>query len=207
MADDFRAEKDSMGEMRIPARFLYGASTQRAFENFPVSGIRFSRDFIRVLAITKRCCAEVNHELGKLDAKLFEAISNACHQIAEGKYDEHFVIDIFQTGSGTSTNMNFNEVAANVANLSLGGMVGAKKPVHPNDHVNMGQSSNDMIPTAIHVSTAVAVQERLIPALQALQSTLGQKAQAFSAIVKIGRTHLQDATPILLGQEFSGYEA
>ena len=202
---DFRIEKDSMGEMKIPGKFLYGASTQRAVENFPVSQIRFSRDFIRVLSVIKACCAETNKKLGKLDAKLSEAILKACDTIAEGKYDDSFVLDIFQTGSGTSTNMNFNEVAANVANIALGSEVGSKKPVHPNDHVNMGQSSNDMIPTAIHVAAAVGIAERLVPALVKLEATLDKKAQTFKDIVKIGRTHLQDATPITLGQEFSGY--
>lgn len=204
--NEFRVEKDSMGEMRTPAKSLYGATTQRAVENFPVSGLRFSRDFIRDLAIIKACCAEVNQKLGKLDAKISEAILKASSAIAEGKYDEHFVVDIFQTGSGTSTNMNYNEVAANVANLALGSAVGSKKPVHPNDHVNMGQSSNDIIPTAIHVAAAVAVNEKLLPALRGLEKTLQKKTEAFKGIVKTGRTHLQDATPITLGQEFSGYQ-
>lgn len=206
MAQDFRVEKDSMGEMKIPSKFLYGASTQRAVENFPVSGLRFSREFIRVLAVIKASCAEVNKSLGKLDPKIADAIVKASAEIAEGKYDEHFVVDIFQTGSGTSTNMNYNEVAANVANLALGGAVGSKKPVHPNDHVNMGQSSNDIIPTAMHVAAAVATQEKLLPALKGLHTTLSKKAKDFASIVKTGRTHLQDATPITLGQEFSGYE-
>ncbi len=206
MANEFRSEKDSMGEMQLPATALYGATTQRAVENFPISGIRFSRDFIRMLAVIKASCAEVNQKLGKLDAKIAGAIVKAAHEIEQGKYDDHFVLDIFQTGSGTSTNMNFNEVAANVANLALGSAVGTKKPVHPNDHVNMGQSSNDIIPTAIHVAAAMTVHEKLIPALKALQGTLQKKSAAFSKIVKTGRTHLQDATPILLGQEFSGYE-
>lgn len=206
MANETRSEKDSMGEMQLPAKALYGATTQRAVENFPISGIRFSRDFIRMLAIIKASCAEVNQKLGKLDPKIAGAIVKAAKEIEEGKHDDHFVLDIFQTGSGTSTNMNFNEVAANVANLGLGSAVGTKKPVHPNDHVNMGQSSNDIIPTAIHVAAAMTVQEKLIPALKQLEATLGKKAQAFSKIVKTGRTHLQDATPILLGQEFSGYE-
>jgi fumarate hydratase class II len=196
-----------MGEMKIPSHFLYGASTQRGVENFPVSGIRFSRDFIRVLALIKASCAEVNQKLGHLNAQISKAIIEACHGISEGKYDEHFVLDIFQTGSGTSTNMNFNEVAANIANISLGGQVGSKKPVHPNDHVNRGQSSNDIIPTAIHVAAAVLAHEKLLPALRQLKKTLGDKANSFMKIVKTGRTHLQDATPILLGQEFSGFEA
>jgi len=203
---DFRSEKDSMGEMKIPSKFLYGASTQRGVENFPVSDLRFNRDFIRVLAVIKASCAEVNQKLGKLDGKIADAIKGAAQGIAEGKYDEHFVLDIFQTGSGTSTNMNFNEVAANIANLAVGSTVGSKKPVHPNDHVNMGQSSNDIIPTAIHVAAAVTCHEKLIPALKQLQGTLAKKAKDFDGIVKTGRTHLQDATPIRLGQEFSGYE-
>jgi fumarate hydratase class II len=202
---DWRTEKDSMGEMRLPAHALWGATTQRAIENFPISGIRFSRDFIRTLALVKAAAAETNSELGKLDAKLAGAIVAAAEAIAEGKYDEHFPLDVFQTGSGTSTNMNFNEVAANVANLALGSSVGAKKPVHPNDHVNMGQSSNDIIPTVIHVAAAVATQEKLIPALRKLATALDDKAKAFDGIVKTGRTHLADATPIRLGQEFSGY--
>jgi fumarate hydratase class II len=200
-----RIEKDSMGEMKIPSDRLYGASTQRAVENFPVSGLRFSREFIEILACVKSCCAEVNRDLGKLAPDIAGAIISASEAIALGKYDEHFVLDIFQTGSGTSTNMNFNEVAANVANVGLGSAVGSKKPVHPNDHVNMGQSSNDIIPTVIHVAAAVAVERRLLPALTKLQATLDIKSAKFQSIVKIGRTHLQDATPILLGQEFSGY--
>ncbi len=206
MATDFRIEKDSMGEMKLPAKAIYGATTQRAVENFPVSGIRFGRDFIRVLAVIKASCAEVNQKLGKLDAKIAAAVIEAAQAIEQGKYDGEFVLDIFQTGSGTSTNMNFNEVAANIANLALGSAVGSKKPIHPNDHVNMGQSSNDIIPTAIHVAAAVMVQEKLLPALKGLRATLQKKSAAFSTIVKTGRTHLQDATPILLGQEFSGYE-
>jgi fumarate hydratase, class II len=206
VSTEFRTEKDSMGEMQLPASALYGATTQRAVENFPVSGIPVSREFIRTLSVIKSACAEVNQGLGKLDAKLASAILGAASEIEKGKYDAHFPIDIFQTGSGTSTNMNFNEVAANVANLALGSTVGSKKPVHPNDHVNMGQSSNDIIPTAIHVAAAVMVTEKLLPSLQQLQNTLTKKAAAFSGIVKTGRTHLQDATPILLGQEFSGYE-
>lgn len=207
MSEEFRIEKDSMGEMRLPKKSLYGATTQRAVENFPVSGIRFGREFIRVLSVLKASCAEVNVKLGKLDKKLGESIVAASDKIAAGHYDEHFVLDIFQTGSGTSTNMNFNEVAANVANLALGSSVGSKSPVHPNDHVNMGQSSNDIIPTAIHLAAAVGIKERLLPSLKHLENSLGAKAKEFSSIVKTGRTHLQDATPVTLGQEFSGYEA
>lgn len=206
MAGEFRIETDSMGAVRVPSDALYGASTQRAVDNFPVSGLRFSGDFIRALAIIKANCAEVNMALGRLEANLGESIVNAANEIADGKYHEAFVVDVFQTGSGTSTNMNFNEVAANIANLRLGSHVGAKKPVHPNDHVNMGQSSNDIIPTAIHVTAAIVANERLLPALRTLHASLQQKSNEFAAIVKTGRTHLQDATPILLGQEFSGYE-
>jgi fumarate hydratase, class II len=202
---EMRTEKDSMGEMKVPANALYGATTQRAVENFPVSGLRFSREFIQTLATIKAACAEVNRKLGKLDAKIADAILKASTEIAAGKYDDQFVLDIFQTGSGTSTNMNFNEVAANVANVALGSAIGSKKPVHPNDHVNMGQSSNDIIPTAIHVAAAWATREKLLPAMKNLEIALDRKAQAFMKIVKTGRTHLQDATPILLGQEFSGY--
>ncbi len=205
MAAQFRTEKDSMGEMKIPTHCLYGASTQRAVENFPISGWRFSREFIRVLAQLKSACAQENKKLGLLDNRLAAAILTACDAIAEGKYDEHFVVDVFQTGSGTSTNMNFNEVAANLANLSLGGLVGGKKPVHPNDHVNLGQSSNDVIPTAIHLAAALAVKDALLPALKDLHSTFNKKAKDFAKITKVGRTHLMDATPIRLGQEFSGY--
>jgi len=202
---DSRLEKDSMGEMKIPSQFLYGATTQRAVENFPISGIRFSREFIEALAHIKGACAEVNQKLGKLDAKIATSIMQAAESIASGKHDQHFVLDIFQTGSGTSTNMNFNEVAANVANVALGSAVGSKKPIHPNDHVNMGQSSNDIIPTSIHVAAALSIQNSLIPALENLHKTLEKKTEQFNPIVKVGRTHLQDATPILLGQEFSGY--
>ena len=191
--------------MKIPSHYLYGASTQRAVENFPVSGLRFSRDFIRALGTVKAGCAQVNKELGRLKPDVADAIFKASQTIAEGTHDEHFVVDIFQTGSGTSTNMNFNEVAANVANVDLGGEVGSKSPIHPNDDVNMGQSSNDVIPTAIHVAAAMMVSEKLIPAFIGLQQSLEAKAKEFSGLVKTGRTHLQDATPITLGQEFSGY--
>jgi fumarate hydratase, class II len=201
-----RIEKDSMGEMKVPGEALYGATTQRAVENFPVSGIRFSRDFVRILAVVKASCAEVNKKLKLLDSKVADAIVKASVEIEEGKHDEQFVLDIFQTGSGTSTNMNFNEVAANIANLKLGSKIGSKSPVHPNDHVNRGQSSNDVIPTVIHVAAAWSVREKLLPALKNLEVTLGKKVKAFKGIVKTGRTHLQDATPILLAQEFSGYE-
>lgn len=201
----FRKEKDSMGEMSIPQDKLYGASTQRAVENFPISSLRFSSRFIRVFAWVKEACAQANLELGLLETKRANAILKACREIETGKYDSHFVVDVFQTGSGTSTNMNFNEVAANLANLEMGSKVGSHHPVHPNDHVNLGQSSNDVFPTVIHVAAALAVVEKLIPAAETLESSLHKKSVEFEKIVKVGRTHLQDATPLLLGQEFSGY--
>lgn len=205
--NEFRAERDSMGEMKIQNRYLYGATTQRAVENFPISGIRFSRGFIRLLAVLKGACAKVNQDLGKLDPKIATAVQEAALAIESGEYDEHFVLDIFQTGSGTSTNMNFNEVASNIANLRMGSTVGSRKPVHPNDHVNMGQSSNDVIPTTIHLAAAVSINELLTPALKTLKDTLEKKSRELDGFVKTGRTHLQDATPIRLGQEFSGYAA
>ena len=202
---DFRIETDSMGEMRVPAGAYWGAQTQRAVENFPISDLRFPRRFLRALGMIKMASARANMELGLLDKKLGEAIFQAAKEVMEGKLDEQFVVDIFQTGSGTSTNMNANEVIANRASEILGGKIGDKKPVHPNDHVNMGQSSNDVIPTCIHVAALEGIERDLLPALKKLQEALKQKAKEFDPIVKIGRTHLQDATPIRLGQEFSGY--
>jgi fumarate hydratase class II len=193
-----------MGEMEVPADAYYGASTQRAVLNFPISGLRFNRQFIRALALIKMAAARVNADLGLLDAETAQVVETAAREVAEGKLDDHFPLDIFQTGSGTSTNMNANEVIANRAGELLGGERGSRR-VHPNDHVNMGQSSNDVIPTAIHVSALVAIEETLIPALQGLQATLSEKSREFWPIVKTGRTHLQDATPIRLGQEFLGY--
>jgi fumarate hydratase class II len=200
-----RIEKDSMGEMTVPANAYWGATTQRAVENFPVSGYRFGRRYIRALGLIKQAAAKVNKDLGKLDPKLADLITAGAQQVVEGRHDAQFPIDIFQTGSATSTNMNANEVIANAAIEKVGGIIGSKNPVHPNDHVNMGQSSNDVIPTAIHVATADALQFELIPALKHLNARLTEKAAAFDKIIKIGRTHLQDATPIRLGQEFSGY--
>jgi fumarate hydratase class II len=205
MATDRRTESDSLGNVEVPASALYGAQTQRASENFPVSGLRLPRRVIRALALIKKAAAEVNRDAGKLDAKLAEAIMAAAHEVAAGQHDGEFVVDIFQTGSGTSSNMNANEVIANRAIQLLGGQVGSKKPVHPNDHVNMGQSSNDVFPTAVHVAATEAMERDLIPALEALQGALGSKARAFDHVVKIGRTHLMDAVPIRLGQEFAGY--
>src|SRR5579884_1122272 len=199
-----RVERDSMGEMRVPADAYYGASTQRAVLNFPISDLRFPRSFIRALGQIKQAAAQTNEELGLLDPQLAEAIVRAAQEVIDGRLDSHFVLDIFQTGSGTSTNMNANEVIANRASELLGGTRGSRK-VHPNDHVNFGQSSNDVIPTAIHLSALLSIEQDLIPALQGLQKALEEKAEEFMPIVKTGRTHLQDATPIRLGQEFLGY--
>ena len=201
----FKIERDTMGEVRVPADVYYGAQTQRAVENFPVSGIRFPGVFIKALGLTKKCCAQVNAELALLDPQLAKSIMAAAEEVAAGKMDEQFVVDIFQTGSGTSTNMNANEVIATRANELLTGKRDARKPVHPNDHVNMGQSSNDVIPTAIHIAALASVTEDLIPGLEILYGSLDNKSEEFDSIVKIGRTHLQDAVPIRLGQEFSGY--
>jgi len=201
---EYRIEKDSMGEVKVPKSAYYGAQTQRAVENFPVSGIGFPPRFIRALAIIKHSAATANEDLKLLDPKIADVIRRAAFEVMEGKLDREFVVDIFQTGSGTSTNMNVNEVIANRA-LELLGKERGTKGVHPNDHVNMSQSSNDVIPTAIHVSALEAIQSELLPALGELHLALKKKAQAFDRIVKIGRTHLADATPIRLGQEFSGY--
>ena len=200
-----RKEKDSMGDMQIPDDAYYGAQTQRAVENFPISGITISKSMIQALGKIKRSAAIVNHELGLLDDDRKIAIVQASDEIIEGKFDSQFPVDIYQTGSGTSSNMNCNEILSNRASEIMGGKIGAKDPVHPNDHVNLGQSSNDVIPTAIHIASNTMLEEELIPALQNLANELDKKATAFSDIVKIGRTHLQDATPITLGQEFSGY--
>ena len=194
-----------MGEVQVPGNALYGAQTQRAAENFPISNLRFPREFIRALGLIKLSAARANMDLGLLEKKIGDAIVKASQEVIDGKLDEHFVLDIFQTGSGTSTNMNANEVISNRAIQILGGVVGSKKPVHPNDHVNMGQSSNDVIPSAMHVAAMESIERSLIPALRKLQRSLAAKAKEFDSIVKIGRTHLQDATPIRLGQEFGGY--
>jgi len=199
-----RSERDSMGPMEVPLDAYYGASTMRAVLNFPISDLRFPRRFIQVLGLVKQCAAEVNAELGLLERPLADAIARAAAEVAEGRFDDQFVVDVFQTGSGTSTNMNANEVIANRAAELLGGQRGAKL-VHPNDHVNVGQSSNDVIPTVIHVSACLAIRDELAPALGALQLSLAAKAQEFMPVVKTGRTHLQDATPIRLGQVFLGY--
>jgi fumarate hydratase class II len=201
---EFRTEADSMGEMQVPAGAYYGAQTARAVENFPISNLRFSRQFIRALGLIKKHAAITNTSLGLLPEKLSKAIQPAAQEVIDGKLDEQFVVDVFQTGSGTSTNMNANEVIANRAAEILGGKRGDKL-VHPNDHVNQGQSSNDVIPTAIHLAALEAIEFQLGPALMELHQSLLQKADEFGGILKIGRTHLQDATPIRLGQEFSGY--
>jgi len=200
----YRIERDSMGEVKVPKEAYYGAQTQRAVENFPVSGIGFPPEFIHALATTKYAPAAVNEELGLLEPTIADAIRKAAAEVMEGKLDKEFVVDIFQTGSGTSTNMNANEVIANRA-LELLGKPPGSKDIHPNDHVNMGQSSNDVIPTAMHIAALKAIQRKLLPALEGLHAGLQRKAEEFDPIVKIGRTHLADATPIRLGQEFAGY--
>jgi fumarate hydratase class II len=204
MKDEFRVEADSMGEMKVPADAYYGAQTARAVENFPISNLRFPRQFIRALGLIKKHAAATNAGLGYVPPKIAQAVQQAAQEVIDGKWDHQFVVDIFQTGSGTSTNMNTNEVIANRAIELLGGKRGDKS-VHPNDHVNCGQSSNDVIPTAIHLAALDSIVHQLIPALNELHGALLAKAQAFGNILKIGRTHLQDATPIRLGQEFSGY--
>jgi fumarate hydratase class II len=200
-----RVERDSMGELPVPADAYYGAQTMRAVRNFPISDLRFPRRFIRAIALIKGTAALVNQELGLLDAHLADAISRAAEEVADGRFDDQFPIDIFQTGSGTSTNMNANEVIANRAIELLGGELGSRKPVHPNDHLNICQSSNDVIPTAIHIAALMAIVEDLVPAMERLQRSLERKAEEFMPVVKTGRTHLQDATPIRLGQEFLGF--
>jgi fumarate hydratase class II len=202
----FRIEKDSLGEMQVPAEALWGAQTQRAVENFPISGLRFPRAFIAALGEIKKAAAQTNVALALLDAGLAESIIAACDEVIAGRLDEHFVLDIFQTGSGTSTNMNANEVIANRAIQLRGGRIGGRD-VHPNDHVNMAQSSNDVIPTAMQVAACIAIRRALIPALEQLHAALAARAHAFDGIVKSGRTHLMDATPVRLGQEFGGYAA
>ena len=204
MSNKVRIEKDSMGEMEVPIDALYGASTMRAVLNFPISDLKFSREFIRALGLIKQSAAKANMDLGFLDIEIGKAIAEAAEEVIEGKLDQHFVLDIFQTGSGTSTNTNANEVIANRASQLMGGELGSRL-VHPNDNVNLGQSSNDVIPTAIHVSCLIAIKEQLEPALNTLSKSLNDKSQEFWSVIKTGRTHLQDATPIRLGQEFSGF--
>lgn len=197
---EFRTEKDSMGEVMVPKNAYYGAQTQRAVDNFPVSGIKFSRGFIEALGLVKKTAAKVNTDLDLVDEELTGAIKKAAIEVMEGKLDEDFPIDIFQTGSGTSSNMNANEVIANRANEILG-----SQKIHPNDHVNFGQSSNDVIPTAIRIAAILAVQSNLIPALEQLHKAFIEKGKEFFEVVKTGRTHLMDAVPVTIEQEFSGY--
>ncbi|MGD0917474.1 MAG: class II fumarate hydratase [Thermodesulfobacteriota bacterium] len=201
----YRLERDSMGPVEVPKEAYYGAQTQRAVENFPISGWRFQGEFIHALGLIKYASAKTNFNLGLLGGRIARAIQKASDEVMEGRWDEEFVIDIFQTGSGTSTNMNANEVIANRANEILGGRKGVYRPVHPNDHVNLGQSSNDVFPSTIHISSVNLLRNMLIPALTNLHQALKSKAKEFHSILKIGRTHLQDATPIQLGQEFGGY--
>ena len=200
-----RTDIDTMGKVNLPADALYGASTARAVENFPVSGRGIGSEMIRALGLVKHASARANADLGKLDSTLASAICDAADEVAGGTLDEHFPVDVFQTGSGTSSNMNANEVIANRANMLLGQEIGSKSPIHPNDHVNMGQSSNDVFPTAIHIAALTGIQDTLLPALSKLQAILETKRSEFDDIVKVGRTHLQDATPIRLGQEFSAF--
>ncbi|MBL06311.1 MAG: aspartate ammonia-lyase [Chloroflexi bacterium] len=202
---DMRLEKDSMGELEVPAEALYGGNTRRAQLNFPISNLRFGRSFIKSLGLIKQSAAETNLKLGLIDKDLATAIISSAEEVINGDHDDSFVLDIFQTGSGTSTNMNVNEVISNLSIQKLGGKIGSRNPVHPNDHVNKGQSSNDVIPTAIHIAAAISIKDDLIPSMKILESSLEKKSKEFWEIVKTGRTHLQDATPIRLGQEFKGY--
>lgn len=202
---NFREEKDTMGTVRVPKEAYYGPQTQRAIENFSISGLTMPLVFIHALALIKKCSTKVNADLELLDKTIAASIMDASQEIMDGTFDDQFPVDVFQTGSGTSTNMNMNEVIASRANEMMTGKKGGKTPIHPNDHVNLGQSSNDVIPSTIHVSALISIKDRLMPSLQLLHATLLQKAQEFVDIKKIGRTHLQDAVPMTLGQEFSGY--
>ena len=201
---EFRIEKDSMGEVQVPINGYYGAQTQRAVMNFPISPLRFPRPFIRAMGLVKKAAAETNVDLGHLNKEIASAITQAADEVIEGSLDDQYVVDIFQTGSGTSTNMNTNEVIANRAIEIRGGKIGSRE-IHPNDHVNMSQSSNDVIPTAIHISSMEELQKNLIPALRRLHGSLLNQAAQLDNVLKIGRTHLQDAVPMRLGQEFSAY--
>jgi fumarate hydratase class II len=202
---EFRTEQDSLGEMQVPADAYWGAQTQRAVENFPISGISFGRRFVRALGVVKKAAAQANRDLGHLDDETADAIVAAADEVIAGEHDDQFPVDVFQTGSGTSSNMNANEVIANRAAEIQGADIG-DRVVHPNDHVNFGQSSNDVIPTAMHVASLEAVEKDLLPALDTLREALARKESEFSDVVKTGRTHLQDATPVTLGQEFGGYK-
>jgi fumarate hydratase class II len=202
-----RRESDSFGPIDVAADRYWGAQTQRSLQNFPIGNQRMPLEIVHALALVKRAAADVNRQSGELEPRVASAIADAADEVAQGKWDDHFPLVVWQTGSGTQTNMNVNEVIANRANETLGADLGAKAPVHPNDHVNLAQSSNDSFPTAMHVAAARAIDEKLLPALATLEEALTRKAREFASIVKIGRTHLQDATPITLGQEFSGYAA
>jgi len=206
MSDErnYRVERDSLGEMRVPEDAYWGAQTQRAVENFPISGITFGRRFVRALGVVKKAAARANADLGLVPEDRAEPIVEAADEVIAGDHDDQFPVDVFQTGSGTSSNMNANEVIANRATEIYGGEIGTRE-IHPNDHVNFGQSSNDVIPTAMHVAALEAVEKDLLPALSTLADALDEKAEAFDDVVKTGRTHLQDATPVRLGQEFGGY--
>ena len=200
-----RIERDSIGELEVPADKYYGAQTQRSLENFKIGGEVFQREFIRAYGLVKKAAASVNHRFGNINDKILNAIHKASDEVISGALDEHFPLVIWQTGSGTQTNMNFNEVIANRAIEILGGELGSKDPVHPNDHVNMSQSTNDTFPTAINIAAVESIHHSLIPSVKRLRSSLDNKSKEFGSIVKLGRTHLQDATPLSLGQEFSGY--
>ena len=202
---DYRTEKDSMGSVKVPNNRYYGAQTQRSLNNFKIGNENFSREFIRAYGIVKKAALEVNTSAGLIDKKFYKALSTAMDEVISGDLDNHFPLVVWQTGSGTQTNMNVNEVIANRAIEILGGKLGSKDPIHPNDHVNMGQSTNDTFPTAINISAVESVVHNLLPKLEALRDGLNTKAKSFSKIIKLGRTHLQDATPLSLGQEFSGY--
>jgi fumarate hydratase class II len=202
-----RTESDTFGPIEVPADRYWGAQSERSLENFPIGWEKQPAPIVRALGIVKWAAAEVNMDLGKLDAKIGDAIVQAAQEVAEGKLDDHFPLAVWQTGSGTQSNMNANEVISNRAIEMLGGVIGSKKPVHPNDHVNMSQSSNDTFPTAMHIAAAEEIHHRLLPALQKLRNALNDKAMEWAGVIKIGRTHTQDATPLTLGQEFSGYTA
>jgi fumarate hydratase class II len=202
-----RTETDSFGPIEVPADRYWGAQTERSLENFRIGGERMPRPLIRAFGIVKRASALVNKDMGLIDAKLADTIAAAAQEVVDGKLDDHFPLVVWQTGSGTQTNMNANEVIGNRAIEMLGGTMGSKKPVHPNDHVNLSQSSNDSFPTAMHIAAAEEITRKLIPALEHLRTALDKKAKEFADIIKIGRTHTQDATPLTLGQEFSGYAA
>src|SRR4030042_2330241 len=202
---EYRIEKDSMGPVNVPKEVYYGAQTQRAIDNFPISGWRFERELIYALGLIKYGAAKVNSELGLLEGRMARAIQKASDEVMGGKWDAEFVVDIFQTGSGTSTHMNANELIANRANEILGGRKGIYQPIHPNNHVNLWHASNDVFPSRIHIASMLLLRLRLLPALEGLQKALKKKEKEFHPVLKIGRTHLQDATPVRLGQEFGGY--